>query len=120
MNALPSLLGKGIHLSSQNILIGRIPAGVSRNLLLRLEDNSRALAASQADESAHLATLLFKRRLGPPVDRAGVLSRPGRRRTLVVELSEGLELSVGEEPELQHGPREVRVYSTGGELDKRR
>lgn len=38
----------------------------------------------------------------------------------MVELSEGLELSVGEEPELQHGAREVRVYSTSGELYQRR
>jgi hypothetical protein len=38
----------------------------------------------------------------------------------VVELSQGLKLSIGEEPELKHGAREVWVNGAGGELDKRR
>lgn len=38
----------------------------------------------------------------------------------MVEGGEGLELVVGEKPELKNGARKVRVYGAGGELDKRR
>lgn len=38
----------------------------------------------------------------------------------MVELSKRFKLSIGEEPELKHSAREVRVDGTGSELDKRR
>jgi hypothetical protein len=117
---LPSWLREGVHLPPQGILIGRVSAGISSNLLLCLEHKSRAITASQTNESAHLATLLFQRCVRSPVDRARVLSRPGGGGALVVEVGERLELSICEKPKLQHGAREVRMNGASCELDERR
>lgn len=77
------------------------------------------LAAAQANEAAHAATLLLEGRVGAPVHRARVLGGPGRRGArLVIEGGEGLELRVGEEPELQDIGGKVRVNGTSSELDK--
>lgn len=133
--------GTGGGLATQSLLIGREPghAGLSRNLVLRL-DHRRCcrhrchlhgrLAPAQANEAAHAAALVLEGRVGPPADGARVLGGPGGRvrcgggrcpggRGLVVEDGEGLELAVGEQPELQHVGGKGRVDGAGGELDER-
>lgn len=123
------------RLSAKSLLVGGQTghARIPRNLLLRLDgrllqrrrmlDDGR-LAAPQANEAAHAAALVLEGRVGAPADGAGVLCGPGRGAGalgdgLVVEAGEGLELAVGEEPELQDVGGKGGVDGAGGELDER-
>ncbi len=125
--------GTGRRLSSQGLLVGgeaRQPR-LAGNVVLGLEDRRRrrkgvdgGLAAAQADEAAHAAALALEGRVGAPADGAGVLGGPGRGagaggHGLVVEAGEGLELGVGEQPELQHVGGEVGVDGARGQLHER-
>lgn len=93
------------------------PPGLVEYLLLRLEQNGR-VASPETDKLAHLAALLLKGQLGAPGDGAGVLVRPGVGGPLVVKVRQGLELVVGEEPELEDRRGEGRVDGPRGELDE--
>lgn len=112
--------GPRVHFPPPHVLLLGHVARTSLfcNLLLSLEPNRR-LAAPKTDEAPNLATLVLDGEAGIPDDGARILTRQLRRRTLVVEMRELLELVVGKQPELQDCLRKGWVDVAGCDLHER-
>lgn len=87
--------------------------------LLHLPVHDGTVTPAEADEPSELPPLVFDgHALGGPVDGAGVLGGVDGGCALVVKVGDLVELSFGQEPEVEEGGGEGGVDEAGGELDQ--